>query len=93
MHTKEATHQSAEGSSTYLNILCCRQFYFLAEHRKIDTDDYQRHAQNPLQDVVSDAQQEYGYHDTTHSFLDIYMIEIGKANVHQFFVNGKDFIR
>ena len=67
MHTKEATHQSAEGSSTYLNILCCRQFYFLAEHRKIDTDDYQRHAQNPLQDVVSDAQQEYGYHDTTHS--------------------------
>ena len=57
LHAEEASHQSAECTSTYLYALGCWQFYLLTEQRKIDTDDYQSHTQDPPQYVVFNAGQ------------------------------------
>ena len=57
LHAKEASHQSAECTSTNLYSFGCRQLDLLTEQRKIDTNDYQSHTQDPLQYVVFDAGQ------------------------------------
>ena len=62
LHAEEASHQSAQCSCTNLYSFSCRQLDLLTEQRKIDTDDYQSHTQDPFQYVVFNAcQSKDGY--------------------------------
>ena len=57
LHAKEASHQSAECTSTNLYSFGCRQLDLLAKQGEIDTDDYQCNTENPPQYVVFNAGQ------------------------------------
>lgn len=57
LHAEEASHQSAECTSTYLDTLRCRQHDLLAEQRKINVDKDESHPQDPFQYVVFNAGQ------------------------------------